>query len=59
MFVPTFDQLLAIGAVVGIAIFIFVWIFLPFAVFGIKPLLRELITEMQTTRALLRKDPLL
>ncbi len=39
---------LLFGVVIGI-----LWIILPFAVFGTKPLLRELISEIRETNALL------
>ena len=52
---PETFQFLALVAVllaIGISI---AWIVLPFAVFGIKPLLRELIEETKKTNALLRR----
>lgn len=39
--------------VVGVVVLAVVWIALPFAVFGIKPLLQELIAEVRKTNALL------
>jgi hypothetical protein len=39
----------------GGAVLVIVWIVLPFAVFGIKPLLRELIQEQRNTQHLLRQ----
>lgn len=39
-----------LGLVVAIA-----WIILPFAMFGIKPLLRELIAQTKETNALLKE----
>lgn len=41
-----------IGALFSIALAI-LWILVPFAIFGVKPLLRELITEQRKTQALL------
>lgn len=38
-----------LGTVLAIA-----WILLPFAMFGMKPLLRQLVTEQQRTNELLR-----
>lgn len=46
----------------GVMIFVYLfgfliavlWIILPFAMFGIKPLLRQLIREQRTTNALLK-----
>jgi hypothetical protein len=49
----------AVGALsllyLGLLVLIVVWVVLPFAVFGIKPLLRELIAEQRNTQRLLRQ----
>jgi hypothetical protein len=49
----------AVGALsllyLGLLVLIVVWVVLPFAVFGIKPLLRELIAEQRNTQKLLRQ----
>jgi hypothetical protein len=49
----------AVGALsllyLGLLVLIVVWVVLPFAVFGIKPLLRELIQEQRNTQKLLRQ----
>jgi hypothetical protein len=49
----------AVGAMsllwLGLLVLVVVWIVLPFAVFGIKPLLRELIQEQRNTQKLLRQ----
>lgn len=42
--------LAAIGLVIAI-----LWICLPFAVFGVKPLLEQLLAEARTTNDLLRR----
>ena len=49
------DALAAMGGVLVIFLVILgiLWILVPFAVFGIKPLLRELIREQRATQALL------
>jgi hypothetical protein len=39
----------------GLLVLIIVWIVLPFAVFGIKPLLRQLIEEQRATQRVLRQ----
>lgn len=39
----------------GLLVLVVVWIVLPFAVFGLKPLLRELIREQRRTNELLEK----
>lgn len=43
-----------LGAVLGLVTLI-LWIFLPFALIGTKPLLRQLIREVQRTNALLER----
>lgn len=53
------DWLTGFG-ILGIAFFVTVsilWILVPFAVFGIKPLLRELIAEQRRTNELLSQKP--
>ena len=45
------QALILIGFVLGLLVVI-CWILLPFAVFGIKPLLRELIEETRRSRKL-------
>lgn len=49
------DALAAMGGVLVIFSIILgiLWILVPFAIFGIKPLLRELIREQRATQALL------
>ena len=42
-------------AVVFLLYLAIVWVFLPFAIFGTKPLLRKLIAETQRTNELLAK----
>jgi len=41
--------------VLGIVLIV-AWIILPFAIIGTKPLLKELIEEVKTTNALLRRE---
>jgi hypothetical protein len=43
---------MALSFVVAVALAV-LWIALPFALFGIKPLLRELVAEARKTNALL------
>ncbi len=45
---------LAMVAIVLGAVLIVCWIVLPFAVIGVKPLIRELIREQQTTNKLIQ-----
>lgn len=40
-------------AVIGALVLIVVWVVLPFAVLGIKPLLRDLLAEQKKTNQLL------
>lgn len=49
------DGLAALGLVwvLFVALLTILWILVPFAIFGIKPLLRELIREQKATQALL------
>jgi len=48
-----FHGLIVVGSLFALLLVI-LWIILPFAMFGIKPLLRELIQEQRTTNALLK-----
>jgi hypothetical protein len=48
--VPVFLYILAVLLAIVLVI---AWILLPFAMFGMKPLLRELIAEVQETNRLL------
>ena len=49
------DGLAALGLVwvLFVALLTILWIMVPFAIFGIKPLLRDLIREQKATQALL------
>lgn len=49
------DGLAALGLVwmLFVALLAILWILVPFAIFGIKPLLRDLIREQKATQALL------
>lgn len=49
----TMQGLIIVGSLFAVLIAI-LWIILPFAMFGIKPLLRELIREQRTTNSLLK-----
>ena len=55
-------SLVAVGGFVWVALVIFglvlaiAWIILPFALIGTKPLLRQLIAEVQRTNALLQQQ---
>lgn len=40
---------------IGVLIVLVLWILLPFAVFGMKPLLRQLLSEQRSTNELLRR----
>ena len=44
------------AVLIGIVIMI-MWIVLPFAIFGIKPLMHKLIAEVQKTNELLKHRP--
>ena len=53
---PSAASGLAAFGLVGTLFFVLLailWLLVPFAIFGIKPLLRELITEQRKTQALL------
>ena len=52
----TMAGLMIIAWLLGIVLVI-AWILLPFAMFGLKPLLRDLIKEARETNALLRSSP--
>lgn len=41
--------------VIGLALLVLAWALLPLAMFGIKPLLRELIREQRAVRELLER----
>ncbi|WP_159680442.1 hypothetical protein [Luteimonas sp. 9C] len=49
------DGIAALGLLwmLFVAVLAILWILVPFAIFGIKPLLRDLIREQKTTQALL------
>jgi uncharacterized protein YoxC len=53
---------LAVGGLLWVALVVFglilaiAWIILPFALIGTKPLLRQLIAEVQRTNALLQQQ---
>lgn len=44
-----------IALVVVVLLLVLVWILLPFALFGVKPLLRRLLAEQQRTNELLQQ----
>ena len=46
--------ILGVGLVIFGIVFAFVWIFLPFAIFGTKKLLRNIIARQEVTIELLR-----
>jgi hypothetical protein len=47
--------LLGLPGVLLIALFLFVWTFLPFAIFGTKPILREIVEQVTLTNARLKR----
>lgn len=53
---PGYDLLVLAGAVFALILTV-LWILVPFAVFGIKPLLRQLIAEQRRTNDLLTTPP--
>jgi len=53
--VPTISPVLVLFLVaLGVVLFI-AWLVLPFAMFGIKPLLREILAELRRTREILER----
>ena len=46
--------LLLVLVALGVVLFI-AWLVLPFAMFGIKPLLREILAELRRTREILER----
>lgn len=50
------EGLLIAAVLLGLLVAV-LWIVLPFAVFGIKPLARELLAELRAIRAALERRP--
>lgn len=50
----SFIGLLVVGAVVLGIVLLALWIALPFAIFGVKPLLQHLLDEQRRTNALMQ-----
>ncbi len=54
---PDTVQILGIYGAAAVIVLTMLWIFVPFAIFGIKPLLRELVDQQKRTNELLTQRP--